>query len=86
MKCATNNDAPEPEIDAEDGLPKDLCPDSLKAHMNSAAGKGVVDDSILINLQGQVWSISVHCRNVIIGKSFCRVHILSSWSMLSSKN
>jgi len=53
VKCATNNDALEPEIDAEDGLPKDLCPDSLKAHMNSAAGKGVVDDSIFIDCRGR---------------------------------
>merc|ERR1712211_179032 len=36
-----------------DGLPKDLCPDSLKAHMNSAAGKGVVDDSIFIDCRGR---------------------------------
>merc|ERR1712004_633633 len=53
VKCATNNDALEPEIDAEDGLPKDLCPDSLKEHMNSAAGKGVVDDSIFIDCRGR---------------------------------
>ena len=53
VKCATNSDALEPEINAEDGLPKDLCPDSLKEHMNSAAGKGVVDDSIFIDCRGR---------------------------------